>query len=160
VGLTSAGNSEFVRTLGCYDRVINYGAEADIEKQASIYVDMSGDAGVIGAVHRGLGSQLKASVSVGLTHWDAPTNKEALPGPRPEFFFAPAQIAKREQEWGHGVIMERATQASAEIAGATAQHTLIEHQRGASALRTAWLELLDNRAPAQRGLLMSLAEQP
>lgn len=159
VGLTSSGNSEFVRTLGCYDQVLNYGAEADIEKQASVYVDMSGDAGVISAVHRGLGSQLKASVSVGLTHWDAPANKETLPGPKPEFFFAPAQIAKREQEWGHGVIMERATRASAEIANATAQYTVIEHQHGTSALHSAWLELLDNRAPAQRGLLLSLAER-
>ncbi|MBB91294.1 MAG: hypothetical protein CMF68_09950 [Magnetovibrio sp.] len=158
VGLTSPGNVAFTSALGCYDSVLTYGTEAQLNPLPSVWVDMSGNTGVTAAVHESLDSRLQASVSVGLTHWDAPARKGPLPGPRPEFFFAPAQIGKREKEWGPGVIMERATQASADIATATAEHTVIEHRHGTEALRDAWLELLDNRAPAQRGLLLSLAE--
>jgi hypothetical protein len=159
VGLTSPPNVAFVNSLGCYDSVITYGSEAQLTPLPSVWVDMSGNTDVTAAVHQNLDARLRASVSVGLTHWDAPASKGPLPGPKPEFFFAPAQIGKREKDWGAGVIMERATRASADIAAATAGHTVMEHQQGADALRDAWLELLDNCAPAQRGLLLSLAQR-
>lgn len=51
VGLTSPSNAEFTRALGCYDDVLVYQDASRIDIDApTVYVDMSGDAGVRAAV--------------------------------------------------------------------------------------------------------------
>ncbi|MGA1290981.1 MAG: DUF2855 family protein, partial [Ilumatobacteraceae bacterium] len=54
-----------------------------------------------------LGTNLRYSSSVGATHWDASRGDVSIPPPRPEFFFAPSQLAKRGKEWGREVLNQR-----------------------------------------------------
>lgn len=101
VGLTSAGNVEFVTSLGCYSTVLDYDSIANVGTDTSAYVDIAGNPAVTRAAHEAAAEGLVSSLVVGGTHWDAErTATEPPPGPAPEFFFAPSQIAKRTEEWG------------------------------------------------------------
>jgi hypothetical protein len=94
VGLTSARNLEFVRGVGCYDQTVTYEQFSSLDADTpSVYVDMAGNSGLRRKLHEHFGEQLKHSCSIGATHWDQTGgDDEGLPGPKPEFFFAPAQI--------------------------------------------------------------------
>ena len=70
VGLTSAGNVEFVEGLGCYDQVVTYDDIASLPPGPAVFVDMSGNAAVVRAVHEHYGDDLTHSAIVGLTHWE------------------------------------------------------------------------------------------
>lgn len=109
VGLTSERNLEFVRGLGCYDEVVTYDDVGSLDAQRpTVFVDMAGNSDVRRAVHEHLGGQLKHSCSIGATHWEAQSAaEEDLPGPKPEFFFAPGQIQKRSKQWGPGELQRR-----------------------------------------------------
>lgn len=112
VGLTSAGNRAFVERLEACDQVVTYDRIGqDIEKIPSVYVDMAGNAAVRKTLHEHLDAQMRYSCAVGMSHWDkfAPTGE--LPGAKPQFFFAPAQIRKRRDEWGPGVLEGRIDEA-------------------------------------------------
>ncbi len=101
VGLTSAPNVDFVRSLGCYGTVHTYDEVDALAATDSCYIDVAGRRDVTHAVHTRLGDHLRHSMVVGDTHWDdTATGEGALPGPRPEFLFAPDQIAKRRTDWG------------------------------------------------------------
>jgi hypothetical protein len=111
VGLTSAGNVPFVEALGACDAVLSYGEIMDLEQVPSVYVDMAGHAGVKQALHAHLAEHLTHSAAVGTSHWDKFQLKLALEGVKPQFFFAPAQIEKRREDWGPGVIERKITEA-------------------------------------------------
>lgn len=105
VGLTAAGNLDFVSSLGVCDRVVEYGAiTSDIQQVPSVYVDMAGNAEVRRGLHHHLADNMVYSCAVGTSHWDKFKPSGDLPGAKPRFFFAPTQIAKRREEWGGGVI--------------------------------------------------------
>lgn len=101
IGLTSGRNTGFVEGLGCYDRVVDYAAiEALPADQPVTYLDFSGDPELRARIHHHFGDALVHDCvigSAGATKLNAPV---ALPGPRPQFFFAPNQIAKRNTDWG------------------------------------------------------------
>lgn len=157
VGLTSAANRGFVESLGYYDQVVCYGEESAIDSDAvTVYVDMSGDAALTARVHGLLEKRLAYSCAVGATHWENFGTPEGLPGPAPEFFFAPAQIAKREQEWGRGVIMNRGAEAVADIVRSISGEVEIQRIKNPEAAMAAWVNLIENRVPPDRGLLLSL----
>lgn len=108
VGLTSAGNVAFVQQLGWYDEVVAYDDLESLDPGArSVFVDIAGDAAVRARVHGHLGDRLVASLTVGMTHWEATGGPDELPGPEPEFFFAPTQIEKRIADWGPSGYQER-----------------------------------------------------
>ena len=109
VGLTSQRNRSFVEGLGACDTVLTYDEIAQLPAKPSVYVDMSGNAQVKAQVHTTLGQALKHSSAVGISHWDQFNPKTAVEGVKPQFFFAPAQIAKRRDEWGPGVIEKQIT---------------------------------------------------
>jgi hypothetical protein len=112
VGLTSPSNTGFTQALGCYDEVLPYGAltMADLARP-SVYVDFSGSASLRAQVHELFGEGLLYSCSVGGTDWQAMGSGKGLPGPRPVLFFAPAQIKKRNADWGPPQLQFRLAQA-------------------------------------------------
>ena len=55
IGLTSPRNVAFVEALGCYDRVLTYDDIASLPDGPTAFVDMSGNAGVVRAVHERYG---------------------------------------------------------------------------------------------------------
>ncbi|MCR9127561.1 MAG: DUF2855 family protein, partial [Rhodobacteraceae bacterium] len=117
VGLTSASNRAFVEGLGSCDEVLTYDEADRVALVPSVYVDMAGNAAVKSVLHHRLGDLMKHSAAVGTSHWDKFAPPGDLPGARPQFFFAPAQIAKRREEWGPGVIEARITEAWKRVAG-------------------------------------------
>jgi Protein of unknown function (DUF2855) len=168
VGLTSPGNADFVRSLGCYDEVKLYDELPTLNAaEPSVYVDFAGNAGLRRAVHQHFGEALAYSCSVGGTHWDAlaaPGGSAGLPGPRPTLFFAPAQVKKRSapppEGWGRAGLESRiATAWTAFITAATAgtPWVQISERRGAESVLQAYAEVLAGHSDARQGLMLSLA---
>ena len=157
IGLTSAKNQGFVSGLGCCDQIVLYGDEQLIDASLpTAYVDMSGDAELTIALHSHLGENMVESAMVGASHWENRGPVGDLPGARPTFFFAPGQIDKRNKEWGPGVAMDKAMVASAEVAARVKGNLQVEWIQGAEALSQVWIQLLDNKIPPSKGLMVSL----
>lgn len=155
-GLTSPRNTAFTESLGMYDRVIGYDDVAALDPAVpTAYVDMSGDGAVLAAVHRHFGDRLVASIGVGATHWQTPRGRDSLPGAAPSFFFAPAQIAKRDGEWGPGEVMRRANEANLALAMGLGDLLTITRHRGASAVAARYRDMAGNRTPPTEGLILS-----
>jgi NADPH:quinone reductase-like Zn-dependent oxidoreductase len=101
IGLTSAGNIDFVRGTGLYDRVLPYDGIGAMTGANAVSVDFAGNGAVLRSVHGALGVGLKYSCLVGLTHWEDRGGAGAdLPGPKPILFFAPAHMANMLAELG------------------------------------------------------------
>jgi hypothetical protein len=83
-----------------------------------------------------------------------------LPGSEPEVFFAPAQIEKRDSEWGRGVVVGKAYAASIELVMRLAPTLVMESHRGTEACDAIWQALLDNQISGQRGVMVSLQSEP
>ena len=165
VGLTSAGNLDFARSLGCYDAVHIYGDLPAMDRQVpTVFVDFAGDAALRRAVHEHFGASLLYSSSIGGTHWSALGPGGGLPGPRPVLFFAPAQAQRRSapppEGWGRDALQQRLGAAWAafveRIGRADDPWLRIVDGRGAPALLAAYAALLDGRADARTGTLISL----
>lgn len=157
-GLTSPRNIAFVEGLGVCDRVMAYGDVSALDPAtATVYVDMSGDGAVLSAVHHHFADRLKASIGVGVTHWDAPRTREPMPGSAPSFFFAPAQIAKRDGEWGAGETMRRAGVANAAFVASLGDRLQITHHCGGPAVETAYRAMVAGQTPPTEGVILSFA---
>ena len=157
IGITSEANRDFVMGLGCCDKLIHYGNETDIDTtRTTAYVDMSGNGPLTNALHHHLTDKLVESCMVGATHWETERRESDLPGARPTFFFAPGQIAKRDKEWGAGVLFAKASEASVKLADKVKEQIQIERLSGAEAASQIWEDMLDSRVAPNRGILVSL----
>jgi hypothetical protein len=157
VGLTSRGNVPFVTRLGCYDRVVEYDAIDSLPAaEPIVLVDMAGNGAVTTAVHRHLGDGVKYSCQVGLTHWERRGDLGDLPGAPPTFFFAPAQIEKRNQDWGPDAFQARLAEAWRAFLGGTEGWLRIVHGRGPEAVERAYRDTLEGRVKPDEGLILSL----
>jgi hypothetical protein len=101
IGLTSAPRRAWVQSLALYDAVLTYGDLHDLNgERGSVLVDFTGDRAIVRDVHERLGETLTRSLLVGFTHVQAEADHAPLPGPTPELFFAPDEIARRGRELG------------------------------------------------------------
>lgn len=108
MGLTSPGNVEFVKGLGCYDEVVDYSNIGQLNnKEAAVFIDFAGNADLTQRVHDSFADQLKYSCVAGVSHWEDRAQVADLPGPKPEFFFAPTQVTRRVREWGQAGFAKR-----------------------------------------------------
>ncbi len=164
IGATSPQRHAFASRLGLYDDVIDYDALASLSaNEPTLYIDFAGDAAFRRAVHAHWRERLTYSCSVGGTHHEALGSGSGLPGPKPQLFFAPAQMQKRQapppQGLGRAGMLAQIDDAwTAFIARATANAApwlTIESRRGTEAMRAAYLECLHGRADASRGLMLS-----
>ena len=157
VALTSEGNADFCSALGCFSDVVLYGNEDQLDPAVkSVFVDMSGDSPMTLRLHHHFEDSMVSSWKVGLTHWEAGGKlPKDLPGTRPTFFFAPAHIAKRDEEWGPGKFWERAFTASIGVTQATASNLDIVARNGAEQAASSWNDLLENKLPGSTGLIIS-----
>lgn len=159
IGLTSGGNVDFVRSLGCYDEVVTYDQVTAIPPaEPTAYVDMAGNSALREALHRHFGAQMVYSGRVGLTHRASEPEEPTLPGAKPVWFFAPDQIRKRAKEWGPGGIDQRFGAAWAELVPHLPNWLDVVERRGPAAVREAYLDTLQGRVPPDQGLILSLAE--
>jgi hypothetical protein len=156
IGLTSPRNAAFVRALGFYDEVVLYDELDSLAPEPAVFVDMAGDGKVTAAVHRRFGDLLKCDLTIGATHWAAPRAGGELPGPKPEFFFAPSQIAKRRQDWGARGFEERLGAAWTRFCDDSDAWLQVVPSRGAAALERVYRETLAGRTDPAEGHVVSL----
>lgn len=165
IGLTSPANLAFTQGLGCYDEVRPYADVAAMDASVpSLYVDFAGNAALRRSVHEHWGDRLMYSSSIGGTHWEALGSGGGLPGPRPTLFFAPAQGKKRgappPEGWGRAELERRIAGAwsafVARVERSDDPWLTIVHGSGSAATEAAYRALLDGRADAREGLMLSL----
>jgi Protein of unknown function (DUF2855) len=160
LGLTSAGNADFVKGLGAYDQVVPYGEIGQLGETRAAFVDVAGDQAVRAAVHGAYGDRLTHSMMVGATHWDQPAAAAAdLPGPAPSFFFAPDQIVKRSRDWGRTGLDDRVGEAWRRFVQFADGWLTIRHGSGPEAVEQAYLELLEGRTDPATGHVLSMWPQ-
>jgi hypothetical protein len=161
VGLTSQRNLEFVRKVGCYDEVLTYEDVCSLDAdRPTVYVDIAGNSAVRRDVHQHFGNQLKHSLSVGATHWEEQAGAdEELPGPKPEFFFAPGQAQKRSAEWGPKGFQQRLGAAWEGYLASTQSWLQVRRERGRDAVERVYGDTLAGRTEPQHGHVLSLWDE-
>lgn len=158
IGLTSAANADFVRSLGCYDDVLTYDRATSLPSDSPVaFVDMAGSSELRARLHRHFGGQMKYSGRIGLTHRSSSPDEPELPGAKPTRFFAPDQIRKRAREWGPGGIDARFGAAWSGFAPTLARRLTVVEGRGPKAVKQVYLDTLNGRIPPEQGHMLSLA---
>ena len=160
VGLTSAGNRAFCESLGCYSRVLGYDQLTALPSDAPcVYIDFAGNAQLRRDIHSRF-ANLKYSCAIGGTHVTQLGGAKDLPGPRATLFFAPAQIAKRQGDWGAAEFGHRLVQAwqefYAKVSDSKAPWLLVQHHRGPQAVQAAYAQVLGGRGDPRLGHVLSL----
>jgi len=157
IGLTSAANLEFTRATGLYDEVFTYDDIESLDTAIpAVVVDMAGNAGILGRIHRRFGESLGHSCRVGATHWEETGSLSGLPGPKPEFFFAPSQLAKRGKEWGRVELESRMGSALALFLADARRWLRLERVAGAGSLLGTWDDLVGGTVDPAAGHVLSL----
>lgn len=156
IGLTSEGNRGFVEGLGDCDRVLSYDEIESVDRRPSVYVDMSGNAEVKLQLHTHLGEDMKHSAAVGTSHWDKFAKPQQMPGARPQFFFAPSQIAKRREDWGPGVIERKITAAWKRVAADAENWMTLKRHAGLGAAQPVYDALARGKANPTEGHVIVL----
>jgi hypothetical protein len=165
IGLTSAAHAPYCRALGCFDDVWPYERVESLDPdEPSAYVDFAGRTALRDAIHRRLGDALRYSMVVGATHRDTERSCGVLPGPRPQFFFAPAQMAKRSAAppagWGGNELQRRVAESWRGFLDRAAfdqppWFDMVE-RRGADAAQAAWRSLLGGSQDPREAVMLRL----
>lgn len=157
VGLTSAGNREFVEGLTVYTAVYLYDDVTQLPGDRAVYVDISGDGGVRTDVHAHYGDRLAHSAAVGMTHWTQMGNGAGeLAGPSPVFFFAPDRITKRSADWGAAKLDQNVAEAWTPFAEWASGWLRVERISSEDDIQRAYLELLDGKVNPAAGTIVDL----
>ena len=158
IGLTSAGNKDFVEKIGCYHQVLNYDQVEMLPNEPSVLFDMAGNSTVRGAIHNHLGEQIAYSGTVGATHWEAiGADDAALPGPRPVFWSGPDEIAHLAKESDDPAQMLNLI--SARMGGLMLEAALwltVTHFSSPEAIKAAYTDMLDSKMKAEQGIIFDL----
>jgi len=158
IGLTSAANSDFIQSLGCYDEVVAYDRVTSLPSDQPVaFVDMAGNSELRAKLHRHFGDRMKYSGRIGLTHRSSSPDEPQLPGAKPTWFFAPDQIRNRAKEWGPGGIDTRFSAAWAGFAPMLDRWLKVTQGRGEEPVKQVYLDTLGGRVPPDRGYILSLA---
>ncbi|GAA4935794.1 DUF2855 family protein [Actinoplanes utahensis] len=150
IGLTSPGNVDFTRSLGCYDEVRTYDQAAELDRVPTVYLDLSGAPATRTALRSHLGDHLVRDIAVGLTN--KVPNAEAAG----EVFFAPNQMGKRRRDWGRDGLDARFADAWHRFAAVAAGWLDVQAGAGPEDLRKAWLEVFEGRTPPRAGQIIHL----
>jgi hypothetical protein len=164
VGLTSRGNLDFVRSLGCYEQVLAYDEVPTLDATLpTAYVDFSGNAALRQDVHAHLGSGLRYSCAVGGSHWEQlKTGALSIPGPAPQLFFAPTQAQRRAAPPPLGLGPRGLEQAIAQawhdftdtLSSAQTPWLVVHNTNGVKAIAAACVSLRDGTVDARHGLML------
>ncbi len=163
IGVTSQRNRVFVEGLHLYDEVITYDEVDRLDASApSTLVDIAGSGSVRAAIHTHFADALTASLTVGATHWQDSGGQngggQSLPGPTPEFFFAPGQSAKRAVDWGADELDARIARSFHKVLEGTDRWLTVEHRTGPAGAEAAYRSLLDGNATPNIGYIVSMHE--
>ncbi len=156
IGLTSAGNVDFVKATGLYDSVLAYGDVASLPQVPSVSVDFAGSAAVLHAIHTALGDQLKYSCTVGATHVGAGFGRDngSLPGPKPVLFFAPDHAVTTIKELGPRGFGEAVAASWKIFLGETEGAVSVDERPGLAAAEQAFADTLKGIADPAVGIVI------
>ena len=152
VGLTSARNTGFVESVGCFAETRTYDTLGDNPVEGRVvFVDFAGSPEVVAAVHHSLGEHLVHSAVVGSTHQaGGAVGPGRLPGPRPVFFFAPDRVRQRIKDWGSGTFNARIQAALEGFIAANGWLRVSSHE-GPEALEAVYQSVLSGQARPEEG---------
>ena len=122
----------------------------------AVLVDMAGSGPVRTAVHTHFADRLAISLAVGATHWEHGGGGQPLPGPRPEFFFAPAALAQRSGEPAADDLATRLTGAFHEFLDGASRWLTVEHHSGIGEVEAVYRALLDGRVDPSVGHVLAM----
>ena len=162
VALTSPRNQAFVEGLGCYQRTVGYDALATLDATVpTLYVDFSGDEDLRARVHRHFGEALVYDCFAGSAQNTGFLRDTGLPGPQPQFYFAPVQIRKRNADWGHSVVNQKFNAAQLafidRISGPKNPWMQVQEHQGLQAAQQLIAELHAGRIDPQIGHVVVLS---
>ena len=156
IGLTSAGNVEFVRDGGFYDQVLAYDAVAQLPQVTSVAVDFAGNAALLHAVHTALGDHLRYSSTVGATHVGAGFGRDngELPGPKPVLFFAPDHAMASIKELGPKAFGAAVAASWQRFLGETHGAVTVDRRSGLRAAQAAFADILGGKSDPAVGIVI------
>jgi hypothetical protein len=156
IGLTSAGNVDFVRAGGFYDLVLSYDQLGELPQVASVLVDFAGNAGLIHGVHRALADHLKYSCTVGATHVGAGFGQDngPLPGPAPVLFFAPHHAVAAIQALGPKAFGEAVAASWSRFIGEAGGAVTVDQRSGLDAAVEAFVAIAEGKADPAVGIVI------
>ena len=99
---------------------------------------------------------MRYTSNVGVTHYDANAMGEHFIAERSAMFFAPGHIKKRGEEWGKGVLEQKAARFWASAATRSRDWLEIERVQGLEAVPPAFARLLEGAIAANRGLVVDV----
>lgn len=158
VGLTSPGNLDFTKATEHWDAVVTYDDLDSLDASTpTIYVDFGGNAELRSRIHNHFGDSLVASVAVGIADWESmvPEEGASLPGPQPQFFFAPDRVVKRNADWGEDGLGQRLAKSQDRFTDRSRDWMEVQTGEGPDAIREALLALMDGKVPPNRGISVS-----
>ena len=103
-----------------------------------------------------LGGQLKFACNIGATHWQADRSAAGLPGPKPEFFFAPGQIQKRAADWGPAELQRKLGEAWSGFRSFSEGWLQVQRGAGREAVERVYEDTLAGRTEPRNGHVLSL----
>lgn len=158
IGLTSAGNVDFVKRSGLYSKVLTYDEAGSLSPEApAAYVDFVGRPALTAAVHTACGDALTRSLIIGMTDWEADRTPPAdLKGPQPEFFFVPTYAAERAKALGPEKLNEMTREAMVSFYPVSRKFVTPEIVSGKDAIDTAWKASVEGSVSPDRGLICKL----
>jgi hypothetical protein len=160
IGLTSAGNIDFVKSTGLYNKVMAYGDVANLPQALAVSVDFAGNSNMLRGIHEVLGNHLKYSCLVGATHVDARGANSAggggseMAGPRPILFFAPDHAVATLQDLGLKGFGEAVATCWKSFLGAVDGIVTVDERRGLDAAAQAFVETFEGRADPKIGIII------
>lgn len=157
IAITSPRNLEFVSILGLYQQSVSYDSLSDIDATVpTVIVDMSGNAEVLGRLHRHLNDNMLRCINVGLTHWDETGAGDGIITERSEFFFAPSHIQKRLKDWGPEEFAKRTSDFMQETAMKSGHWLQLRRLDGLQGLAEIYSDVCAGRIAAHEGLIVEL----
>ena len=155
-GLTSDANIDFVTSIGEYHDVAAYSDISAMDTDVpTVLMDMAGNPEIVAGIHTHFGESLKYSCSIGATHWDQTSHRVDIPGPKPQFFFAPSQLSKRGKEWGREELNNRLETALNTFIEGSKVWLRIEHSRGADTVSDTYSQLVAGKMSPEIGNILS-----
>ncbi len=157
VGLTSAGNVDFVIGTGLYDEVMAYSDVAKLAQVPSVSVDFAGNSTLLRDIHVTLGDHLKYTCLVGATHVDARGlggGGGDIPGPTPILFFAPDHAVATVKELGPKGFGEAVAVSWKSFLDAIGDAVVVDERNGITAAADAFIATLNGTADPAVGIIV------
>ena len=158
IGLTSAGNVEFVKGTGLYDDVVPYDEVASLTKTETVTVDFAGNANLLGSLHHHFADNLKYSCLVGATHieerGEGMGGAADLPGATPTLFFAPDHAVALFKELGPEGAGKQLAESWHFFLSAVGDTVTIERHNGLEAARSVYLDMLGGKVDPAIGIVI------